>query len=128
MLHTTDAENEDKPYFDVSGFGKDYEPFIDDIEFIKQLFEAFYTDASRLLAAIQEDITNRNGEKYFDDVHALKGIAAHIKASKLLQIATDIENQSGEEFNPGNASKTLLAMEKCFNGTREEMESYLNER
>lgn len=128
MISTDDAAKRAKPHFDVSGFSDDYQPFIHDIEFIKQLFEAFYTDASRLLARIQVDIANSNSEKYFDDVHALKGIAGHIKAAKLLQLATEVENQLGEEFNPENARMTLLAIETCFQYTREEMETYLGTR
>jgi two-component system, sensor histidine kinase and response regulator len=62
-----------------------------DFDLFKELAQLFFTDSPRLLSAIEEAISNKNGEKIGKSSHTIKGAVANFSAEKAFDAALTLE-------------------------------------
>lgn len=120
--------NYSQPHFDISGLESSYSPSISDIEFLRQLFDAFKSDADNILVSIESDIMTNDVSKFYEDVHALKGVALHAKASRLYQMAKDAESLSNDDKFPQTAARLHEKMVRTLRTTYSNMQQYIVKR
>jgi HPt (histidine-containing phosphotransfer) domain-containing protein len=61
-------------------------------ELIHDIFDSFTPEAEELIEAVRKSLKQQNFENIRKSAHALAGISGSIGATRLQQIATDIEN------------------------------------
>ena len=61
-------------------------------ELINDIFDSFSPEADELMQAVQTSIKQQDFETLRKSTHALSGICGSIGATRLQQIATDVEN------------------------------------
>jgi two-component system, sensor histidine kinase RpfC len=85
----------DTPSIDVAVL-KDLANLSPDPTFVKRLLDGFASDTERLVKEITAAISERKYEAVRDSAHALKGGAASVGASQLVQLARRMEQHSPE--------------------------------
>ncbi len=61
-------------------------------DLINDIFDSFSPEADELIKAVQTSIKQKDFENLRKSTHALSGICGSIGATRLQQIATDVEN------------------------------------
>jgi two-component system sensor histidine kinase RpfC len=112
--------------FDAEGLARSFPPSLADTVFLQDLFDTFKSDAIVNLNNIKADIESHNINEYYEDVHALKGIALNVNASRLHHLAQDAEKIPDDKHFTTNASFLLDKMKLCLSVTYREMETYIN--
>jgi two-component system sensor histidine kinase RpfC len=85
----------DTPTIDVSVL-HDLANLSPDPTFVKRLIDGFHSDAERLVRDITSALTERKYEAVRDLAHALKGGAASVGATQLMQLARRLEQSAPE--------------------------------
>ncbi|MBW6480535.1 MAG: Hpt domain-containing protein [Bacteroidales bacterium] len=68
-------------------------------ELIHDIFDSFTPEADELIEAVRNSIKKQNFENLKKSAHALAGISGSIGATRLHQIATDVENAIKSNHN-----------------------------
>lgn len=83
-----------------------------DFGFFKELAALFISDSPRLMAAIEEAIQNKNGEKIGKTAHTMKGAVANFSAERAFIAALALERTGkNNEFDMVDAAYDRLADE-----------------
>jgi two-component system sensor histidine kinase RpfC len=95
--------------------------------FFEDLVSKFLADTTLLLDKAQTAITQENHEKFHEEVHAIKGSAGNIGATKLFKVASEASRYSLSEFKQ-NGQTIHLVMSQALNDSRREFFSILESR
>lgn len=92
-------------------------------ELINDIFESFTPEADELIDTIQTSIKQQDFDNLKKSAHALAGISGSIGATRLQQIATDVENAIKSNKN-NIASEIAEQLSGNYELLKEEIHKY----
>ena len=114
-------------YFNKEEFVNSYDDLLLTEDFMKALFNQFYTDADRILDGMAIDIENRDYANIRDKTHALYGISGNVCASRLTEILSAFGDLPKDEQIYNKAIFAFKEMRQCLDKTRQEMTAFITE-
>ncbi len=97
-----------------------------DSTFVVRLIEGFFSDADRLIAEIVSAISSRRYELVKDHAHALKGGAASVGATQLVQYAKRVEKATHDSLRL-KATQWIEELKSTERQTRAALGEYVQE-
>jgi len=95
-------------------------------KFFKELIEGFTSDGERIMNELQESVTLRDYLKLQDAIHALRGSAGELGASKLVRLCFQVERIKPYEMGSELPASLIASIRQAFNATETALEEFLN--
>ena len=98
----------------------------DDVDFMQDLIKGFIGDTDTTIQKISAQIDNQDYSQIPDLVHALKGSARSIGASRLANIASELE-EDASSFDKTDVPNRTKILQDCFSDTENALLKYLEQ-
>jgi two-component system sensor histidine kinase RpfC len=95
-------------------------------EFFKELIEGFTSDGARIMSELHESVELRDYLKLQDAIHALRGSAGELGASKLVRLCFQAERIKPYEMGSELPASLVASIKQSFDATETALVEFLN--